>query len=74
VYTFILCLNDDYEGGETNFPNLNKKYKLTKGDLLHFNTLNIWNMETKFALHGGEPVSKGEKWICNVWVHKYPVV
>ena len=31
-------------------------------------------METKFALHGGEPVSKGEKWICNVWVHKYPVV
>lgn len=74
VYTFILCLNDDYDGGETNFPNLNKKYKLTKGDLLHFNTLNIWNMETKFALHGGEPVNKGEKWICNLWVHKYPRV
>ena len=73
VYTFILCLNDDYDDGETNFPNLNKKYKLTKGDLLHFNTLNIWNMETKLALHGGEPVTKGEKWICNVWVHKYPV-
>ena len=28
VYTFIIALNDDYEGGETEFPNLNKTYKL----------------------------------------------
>jgi predicted pyridoxine 5'-phosphate oxidase superfamily flavin-nucleotide-binding protein len=32
MYTIILALNDDYEEGETIFPNLRRKYKLRKGD------------------------------------------
>jgi hypothetical protein len=27
---------------------------------------------TSKALHGGQPVKSGEKWICNLWVRKYP--
>jgi urate oxidase len=72
MYTFIIALNDEYEGGETIFPNINKKYKLEKGDALFFNTLNNYECMTKKALHGGEPVKSGEKWICNLWVRKYP--
>jgi len=71
MYTCIIALNDDYVGGETNFPNLNKKYKLEKGDVLLFNTLNSWDMFTKRAIHAGLPVQQGEKWICNLWIHKY---
>lgn len=72
MYTIILALNDDYEGGETEFPNLNKKYKMEAGDALFFHTLDNYELLTSKALHGGRPVKSGEKWICNLWVHKYP--
>lgn len=72
MYTVILALNDDYEGGETEFPNLHMKYKLKKGDALFFHTLDNYEFKTSKALHGGRPVKSGEKWICNLWVHKYP--
>jgi predicted 2-oxoglutarate/Fe(II)-dependent dioxygenase YbiX len=72
MYTVILALNDDYEGGETEFPNLNRKYKLKAGDALFFHTLDNYELLTPKALHGGRPVKSGEKWICNLWVHKYP--
>lgn len=71
MYTFIIALNDDYEGGETVFPIINKKYRLEKGDVLFFDTLNNYECMTKKALHGGAPVESGEKWVCNLWVHKY---
>jgi len=72
MYTVIIALNDEYEGGETTFPNLKKSYKLSKGDGLFFNTLDNYELMTSRALHGGMPVKTGEKWICNVWIHKYP--
>ena len=72
MYTLILALNDDYEGGETEFPNLGKEYKLRAGDALFFETLDNYEMMTSKALHGGQPVKSGEKWICNLWVRKYP--
>ena len=72
MYTIILALNDDYEEGETEFPNIHTKYKLNKGDALFFHTLDNYEMMTSKALHGGRPVKSGEKWICNIWVHKYP--
>ena len=72
MYTVILALNDDYEGGETEFPNLKKKYKLKAGDALFFHTLDNYELMTSKALHGGRPVKSGEKWICNLWVHKHP--
>lgn len=72
LYTFILALNDDYTGGETVFPNLNKAYKLKAGDALFFDTVNNYNFITSKALHGGNPVKSGDKWICNLWVRKYP--
>ena len=72
LYTFIIALNDEYEGGETAFPNLNEKYKLNAGDALFFHTLDNYGLDTSDALHGGQPVKSGEKWVCNLWVHKYP--
>jgi prolyl 4-hydroxylase len=73
MYTFIFALNDDYEGGETEFPNLNKTFKLKAGDALFFDTLDNYELMTSKALHGGRPVKSGEKWICNLWIKKYPI-
>jgi predicted 2-oxoglutarate/Fe(II)-dependent dioxygenase YbiX len=72
LYTFIIALNDEYDGGETAFPYLNEKYKLNAGDALFFHTLDNYGLDTSDALHGGQPVKSGEKWVCNLWVHKYP--
>ncbi len=72
LYTFIIALNDDYEGGETAFPVIKEKYKLKTGDALFFHTLDNYGFDTSDALHGGQPVKSGEKWVCNLWVHKYP--
>jgi hypothetical protein len=74
LYTFIIALNDDYEGGETSFPNLNVEYKLKKGGALFFYTLDNHEVVTELAVHGGQPVKSGEKWICNLWVWKYPPI
>lgn len=73
MYTFIIGLNDgsEYDGGETSFPNLDQKYKLNQGDVLLFDTLDNYGMIPKGALHAGMPVNAGEKWIANLWVHKY---
>ena len=70
--TAIIALNDDYEGGETEFPNLGKKFKLNTGDVLLFNNFTDWGYQTPKSLHGGRPVKSGEKWICNLWIHRYP--
>jgi len=68
-YTFIIALNDDYEGGETEFPNLEKEYKLKKGQALFFHNIDKDRNKTHYALHAGKRVKSGEKWICNLWVY-----
>ena len=73
MYTFIIGLNDDYEGGETVFPVIKKSYRLHPGDVLLFDNLDNYEMKTRKALHKGNPVNNGEKWICNLWVRKYAI-
>lgn len=68
VLTFLLCLNDDYEGGETEFPTLGKRFKGRKGNALFF-----WNVEPDGiidgrTLHAGLPPTRGEKWMLSQWI------
>lgn len=67
--TLLVYLNDDFEGGKTIFPNLGEEYKLNKGDALLFSNLNWFGYCTPLAMHGGDTVQSGEKWICNIWLH-----
>ena len=68
-FTFIIALNDDYKGGYTEFPNINKKYKLNKGDALFFCPRSgIHNIASDLSEHCGTPVTEGEKWIVNQWI------
>ena len=74
--TFIVALNDggEYEGGETVFPVLDKKFKFQKGDALFFYaTTGKHNYISDMALHGGAPIISGEKWICNQFIQESPV-
>lgn len=73
IVTLIIYLNDDYEGGHTEFPNLKKQYKLNKGDALLFYSLEKnGNLCHPLSLHSGTPVKSGEKYIANVWLREKP--
>lgn len=69
VYSFIFYLNDNYEGGETHFPDLdNKLIKPKKGKMVYWRNLDDnqnYNHNTK---HAGLPVTKGTKWILTLWI------
>ena len=70
--TIIIYLNDDYEGGETHFPNINEAVVPVTGKAAVFWSTDEDNNVLKQSFHGGNPVKGGEKWICNKWVHAKP--
>ena len=72
--TFLLYLNDDLEGGETEFPYKNMKVKPKKGKGVLFFNLNDDNTERRYnSFHGGTPPTSGEKWMCNKWIRLKPI-
>jgi prolyl 4-hydroxylase len=73
VLTFLLYLNEGFEGGETEFPLIGVRYKGNKGDALCF-----WNVmqdgsADRRALHAGLPPTRGEKWLLSQWVRNKAV-
>lgn len=66
--TFLLYLNEDFDGGETYFPMLDKAILPKTGSCLRFPSCMsdgrvIWQSE-----HGGLPVTDGVKYALNIWV------
>ena len=72
-YTFLLYLNDDCDGGETNFPIINNCVKLEKNKMIYWkNTLDDGgpNILTK---HESKLVTKGTKFLMSIWVRQQMV-
>lgn len=66
--TLLVYLNDEFDGGETHFPLIDKRVVPRKGKAVFFFNTNDNNAEIHKSLHGGLPVKSGEKWIANVWI------
>lgn len=71
--TFLVYLNEGFEGGETAFPTLNWSFRGRTGDALFF-----WNVDEHGAvehrlLHAGMPPTQGEKWLLSQWVRERPI-
>ena len=71
-YTLLIYLNDVEEGGETYFPIIDLNVKPEKGKAILFRTINDNKEIIEESLHTGKPVIKGEKWVCNKWIHFQP--
>jgi len=67
--TLLIYLNDDYEGGETEFTTLNLKIKPEKGKGVLFASTDENQVIYKESMHKGNEVLSGEKWIATKWVH-----
>ena len=71
IVTFLVYLNDDYEGGETAFPKAGLKHKGRAGDALFFANVDLDQKPDKQTLHAGLAPT-GQKWLLSQWVHDRP--
>jgi len=70
VFTFLMYLNDDYEGGQTKFPKINFTVQPKKNSAVFFHNLDDSKLYfNEYSLHGGLPVKKGTKYVANIWIH-----
>jgi prolyl 4-hydroxylase len=68
VATVLLYLNQDYEGGETEFPELGLKHRGNTGDALAFFNVDPAGAPDPRTLHAGRPPTQGEKWVLSQFV------
>jgi hypothetical protein len=72
IITFLVYLNDDYDGGETAFPRLGLVHKGRCGEALYFvNALPDLSPDLR-TLHAGCPTTRGEKWIVSQFIRSRP--
>ena len=69
IKTVIVYLNDDFQGGETCFPNIQKCIEPKRGRALVFDTYDMLGRCTHKAKHEGRPIRDGTKYICTFWFH-----
>lgn len=70
--TLLVYLNDDYEGGETEFPLVHLTIKPERGKGLFFINSDKDGKIEYYSFHGGLPVTKNKKYICTKWTHLRP--
>ena len=69
VATFLIYLNGDFEGGETDFIRAPYSFKGAEGDAVYFANVDSLGEPDPTSLHAGRPPTQGEKWIVSQWMH-----
>jgi prolyl 4-hydroxylase len=70
VSTLIMYLNDVAGGGETIFPDIELEVAPRKGGGVFFSYCDEHGNLDRRTLHGGAPVTGGEKWIATHWLRQ----
>lgn len=68
VGSLIMYLQEPEEGGATVFPDIGLKVRPQRGSAVFFSYPRAHPVS--LTLHGGEPVSAGEKWIATKWLRE----
>ncbi|HEX5419541.1 MAG TPA: 2OG-Fe(II) oxygenase [Gammaproteobacteria bacterium] len=74
IVTFLVYLNDDYSGGQTEFPRLNISRKGRAGEGLFFSNALADGSSDLRTLHAGRPTTRGQKWIVSQFVRNRPML
>lgn len=73
VMTFLVYLNDDYAGGQTDFPQAGFRFRGQRGDALWFSNVDSRGAPDPKSVHAGLPPSSGTKWLLSQWVRDRPL-
>jgi prolyl 4-hydroxylase len=74
IVTFLVYLNDDYEGGETDFPDLGLRYHGAKGNGIFFTNALPNGQPDLRMVHAGLPPKDNEKWLMSQFVRNRVVL
>jgi prolyl 4-hydroxylase len=66
--TFLLYLNDDYTGGETELPKIGISHKGQLGGGFFFVNILGNDVPDLRTLHAARPPIRGEKWVVSQWI------
>jgi prolyl 4-hydroxylase len=66
--TFLVYLNEGFEGGETDFPRIGVRFKGNRGDALLFSNIDAAGAPDYDTVHAGLPPVRGEKWLFSQWI------
>jgi prolyl 4-hydroxylase len=72
VATIVMYLSEPEKGGGTVFPDVHMEVAPKRGNAVFF-SYERPHPSTK-TLHGGSPVTAGEKWIATKWLRERPFV
>ncbi len=72
VATFLIYLNDGFEGAETEFPALERRFKPGKGGALFFANVEASGAPDRKTIHAGLAPTAGEKWLLSQWIRSVP--
>src|SRR5262245_18964673 len=70
--TFLVYLNDAFDGGETHFTKLGKKLRGGAGDVLFFRNVDENGAPDLLTEHEGAPPTRGEKWLFSQFIRDRP--
>jgi prolyl 4-hydroxylase len=72
--TFLVYLDEDYDGGETSFPKVGLKVRGRTGDGLLFRNAGDDGTPDPYAVHAGLPVTRGVKHLASRWIRAEPLI
>lgn len=68
IATFLIYLNEEFEGGETEFSQIGLRYRGRTGDAIFWANCDMEGRPDPMTLHAGLPPTAGEKWILSQWI------
>lgn len=73
IFTLVIYLNDDFEGGELRFPEIHMTYKSKTGSCIIFQNIDQNKELIPESMHGSLPITKGVKYAIPVFMHINPL-
>lgn len=70
LWTALIYLNEEYEGGETEFVQTGLRVRGTRGDVLVFRSSTPDGELEPLSEHAGLPVTKGTKYLATRWIRE----
>lgn len=71
-YTFVIYLNDDFDGGETHFLALDKRVRGKAGDAVFWRNVDAEGAPDQSTMHAGAPPTRREKWLLSQFIRDKP--
>lgn len=70
--TALIWLNEQFEGGETDFPRIKVRVRGSVGDMLVFRNVLANGAIDERMIHAGLAVTEGIKWMASRWIQSGP--